>query len=201
MELVKNNEKLEQLNKALNDESTLRIYEKEFENYKVAWLPKVLGLFLVYAGNMVYGKKPSLLKFRSVEVIARIPYHSWVSASFTLMTLFFSNEKKALIYSSVAEFSHFAEENETMHVVVISYLAKQEGEVGFFKFTFIPMMFSFFYFWMSYVLYLMNPKYSYELNYMFENHAFDQYSKFLKQNENDLKTKRVESKFLQWYGD
>lgn len=46
----------------------------------------------------------------------------------------------------------------------------------------------------------MNPKYSYELNYMFENHAFDQYSKFLKQNENDLKTKRVESKFLQWYG-
>ena len=35
---------------------------------------------------------------------------------------------------------------------------------------------------------------------MFEQHAFEQYDLFLKQNEQELKNKKVESKFLEWYG-
>jgi ubiquinol oxidase len=200
MELKKGNEKLEEVNAALNDDKFLQEYKDEFGNYKVSFIPMVLGLFLVFCGNLFYGKKPSILKFRSVEIIARVPYYSWVSASFTLMTLFFTNENKALHYSHVAKFSHFAEENETMHVVVISHLASLEKRAGFIRFSLIPMIFSFFYFWWSYVLYLINPRYSYELNFMFENHAFEQYDLFLKQNEHDLKNKKVESKFLEWYG-
>jgi hypothetical protein len=200
MELVKGDTRLEELNKSLNDDVFLKEYKEKYDKEKIALLPKLLGLFLVFSGNLVYGKKPSLLKFRSVEIIARVPYYSWVSASFTLMTMFFSNEQKALHYSNVARFAHFAEENETMHVVVISHLASLDGRAGFFRFSFIPMFFSFFYFWWSYFLYIINPKYSYQLNYMFEQHAFEQYDLFLKQNEHDLKTKKVESAFLDWYG-
>lgn len=35
---------------------------------------------------------------------------------------------------------------------------------------------------------------------MFESHAFDQYQKFLELYGSELKHKKVESKFLDWYG-
>ncbi len=201
MELIKGNVELENLNYKLNDPEFLKEYKDKYDRVRIAWLPKILGLWLVFCGNLVYGRKPSTLKFRSVEIIARVPYYSWVSASFTLMTMFFANEKKALKYADVTDMAHFAQENETMHVVVISHLAQQEKKrAGFIRFTLIPVTFSFFYFWWSYVLFLINPKYSYQLNYMFESHAFDQYDLFLKQNEAELRNRKVESKFLDWYG-
>ena len=209
MELTKGDKRLEELNASLNDEQFLQNYKAQYDNYKISFLPKILGLWLVFCGNLIYEKNPSLLKFRAVEIIARVPYYSWVSASFTLMTLFFCNEEKALKYSNVSRFSTFAQENETMHVVVISHLVNQafkngELKVNFiskiFLHNFIPMFFAFFYFWWSYVLYLINPRWSYELNFMFENHAFEQYDLFLKQNAESLKHKKVASKFLDWYG-
>lgn len=198
--LIKGDVRLEELNKNLNDEQFLKEYKAIYDNYHVSFIPRFLGKTLVFFGNLVYGRKPSILKFRSVEIIARVPYYSWASASFTLMTMFFASEAKALKYSEVARFSQFAQENETMHVVVISHLASLEKRAGYIRFSLIPMVFAFFYYWMSYVLYLVNPKYSYQLNYMFESHAFDQYQKFLDLHGEELKHKKIESKFLDWYG-
>jgi hypothetical protein len=190
----------EDLNVRLNDEGVRAEYEKKYANYRVHWLPAFLGGFLVGAGNLVYGTKPSYLKFRAVEVIARVPYHSWESAAFTFLTLFYMNEERAMKLSKVAWLARIAADNETMHVVVISKLAKQEQKLNGFVHTFIPMVFAFFYFWASYWLYIMNPKYSYELNYLFEQHAYDQYSEFLKHNAEALKKKPLASTYLSWYG-
>jgi len=200
MELTKGNSKLEELNVALNDDKFLADYKAQYDNQKIALLPKFLGNVLVFLGNLIYGKDPSYLKFRAVEIIARVPYYSWNSASYTLMTMFFANEKKAMHLSEVSKFSSFSQENETMHVVVISQLTKSEEKAGFIRHSFIPMTFAFFYFWWSYVLYLINPKYSYQLNYMFESHAFDQYDIFIKKHEHELKNKHIHSEFLNWYG-
>lgn len=200
IELTKGDKRLEELNQSLNDEQFMVEYKHQYDNYKVSFLPRILGKFLVFSGNLVYGKNPTYLKFRAVEIIARVPYYSWASASYTLMTLFFSNEEKALKYSEVSRFAQFAQENETMHVVVISHLAFTEEKAGFIRHSFIPMWFAFFYFWWSYILYFINPRYSFELNYMFESHAFDQYTKFLKKHGEELKKKTVDSKFLDWYG-
>ncbi len=182
------------------DPSFLKTYKEKYDGYRVHWLPRVLGTFLVWAGNLVYGKKPSYLKFRAVEVIARVPYHSWESAAFTFLTLFYMNEKKAMKLSEVAWLARMSSDNETMHVVVISQLAKKEQKLNGFVHTFIPMVFAFFYFWASYWLYILNPRYSFELNYLFESHAFEQYTEFLKENEAALKSKKVESPYLDWYG-
>ena len=62
------------------------------------------------------------------------------------------------------------------------------------------MLFAFFYFWASYFLYLVKPRYSYELNFMFENHAFEQYDRFLKTKGEALKQKPARTDFLDWYG-
>lgn len=190
----------EQLNEKLNDPEVLAEYKKTHDGYRVHGLPGFLGSILVGAGNLVYGKNPSYLKFRAVEVIARVPYHSWESAAFTFLTLFYMNEAKAMKLSKVAWLAHAASDNETMHVVVISALAKKEEKLNSFIHTFIPMVFAFFYFWASYWLYVLNPRYSFELNYLFEQHAFDQYSEFLEKNADALKAKKMDSEYLAWYG-
>lgn len=185
---------------SLNDPDKLEEYKRRYDNYKPSLLPKLLGTFLVTCGNVVYGKEPSYLKFRAVEVIARVPYHSWESAAYTLLTMFYTREAKALDLSHVTRFSRLAQDNETMHVVVISKLARDEERAGVIRHTLVPMFFAFFYFWWSYFLYLINPRYSFELNYLFEQHAFDSYSRFLQTRERELIEKPMHSAYLDWYG-
>ena len=194
------NQEFESLNQNLHNDEKLQAYKSQYQDYKPSYIPKVLGSLLVWCGNIVYGHTPSYLKFRAVEVIARVPYHSWSSAAYTLLTIFYTSEKRSLSLSRTATFAGHAQENETMHVVVISQLCKSEAPSGFIRHTCIPMLFAFFYFWASYTLYLIKPKYSYELNFLFENHAFEQYSLFLEQNKNELTHKKIESDFLKWYG-
>ena len=200
MEQNEINKEFEALNLQLNDESQLEAYKKPFDDYETSLLPRVLGTFLVWCGNTVYGHEPSYLKFRAVEVIARVPYHSWSSATFTLLTMFYSDEKRALNLSTIAKFAELSADNETMHVVVVSRLARLEEEPSIIRYTLIPMFFAFFYFWASYFLYLFKPRWSLELNYIFEQHAFDSYSSFLKIKGDELRKKSVTSDFLTWYG-
>ncbi len=200
MKLNGTDKEYESLIESLNDEAKLLEYKKPFDSYKTALLPRILGTFLVFCGNTVYGHKPSYLKFRAVEVIARVPYHSWASASFTLLTMFYSDEKRALKLSTIAKFARFSLDNETMHVIVVSQLAQKEQKAGVIRHTLIPMFFAFFYFWMSYFLYMLNPRWSLELNYLFEQHAFDSYSEFLEIYGDELRKKPMKSDFLLWYG-
>lgn len=190
----------EQLIESLCDDAILQEYKKPFDDFRPSLLPRFLGGILVWCGNTVYGHRPSYLKFRAVEVIARVPYQSWASAAFTLLTMFYADEKRALRLSTISRFARFASDNETMHVVVISSLTRKEQPAGVIRYTIIPMLFAFFYFWMSYLIYLINPRWSLETNYLFEQHAFDQYSLFLSQNEETLKSKMIASEFLAWYG-
>lgn len=201
MELIKGDQALEELNQELNDPEHLAAYKGRYDDYRVSFIPKILGGFLVGCGNIVYGNEPSYLKFRAVEVIARVPYHSWASAAYTLLTLFYTNEHKAVWLSDVARYARFAQDNETMHVVVMSHCARDCGEkAGTIRHTVIPMLFAFFYFWTSYLLYFINPRYSYELNFMFEGHAFGQYDRFLVLKGESLIQKPIKSEFLEWYG-
>jgi len=201
MELSRGDTDLEALNQVLNDPQQLADYKRPYDDYKPAALPRLLGRWLITLGNVLYGEEPSYLKFRAIEVIARVPYHSWASAAYTLLTATYSDEVKAMRLSNVAKYARIAQDNETMHVVVISRLAHDEGlRAGFLLYTFIPMLFAFFYFWWSYWLYILNPRWSYELNYMFENHAFEQYHRFLEYRGDELRAKPASCDFLSWYG-
>lgn len=190
----------EELVGRLQDVSELDRYKRPFDNYPIGFVPRMLGALLVASGTILYGKEPSYLKFRAVEVIARVPYQSWKSVMFAIQTLCYKDEKRVLALANVFGFARMAQENETMHVVVISKMAAEEEKSGFIRDTLLPLLFALFYYFASYILFLVKPKWSLELNYAFEQHAFDQYDRFLKQNEQDLKRKRVDSAYLHWYG-
>jgi len=194
------NPDIEALVAKLDDDAVRAEFEKKHAGYRPGPVPRFLGALLVFCGDLVYGKHPSYLKFRAVEVIARVPYHSWESAAFTFLTMFFMDEKKAIRLSNVAWLGRMASDNETMHVVVISCLSQKEERSNWFVHTFIPMGFAFFYFWAAYWLYIVSPRAAFELNYLFEQHAYDQYSEFLKTRGEELKKKPMKSDYLAWYG-
>ena len=190
----------EKLVETLKDPQSLEAYKNSCGEVYISILPRLLGGFLIGAGNLLYGHKPSYLKFRAVEVIARVPYHSWAAVAHTLLTLFYRNEKKALELCEDSNFARLSQDNETMHVIVISQLSDKEKKGNVFTHTIIPMLFAFFYYWVSYITYFFKPSWSLQVNYLFENHAFEQYDRFLKENEEMLKSKPIESEFLSWYG-
>ena len=190
----------EKLIESLNDDAERAAYKAPYDNYRAGIVPRILAGFLVGCGNLVYGYRPSYLKFRAIEVVARVPYHSWASAIFTLLTLFYSDEERALRLSTLERFTSFAADNETMHVVVVSGLARAHTRAGAIRHTVIPVLSAFFYFWLSYALYLLSARWSLETNYIFEQHAFDQYSLFLEREGEKLKACPIESEYLTWYG-
>ncbi len=175
-------------------------YKAPLDAHRIGIVPRLSGWILIGLGNIVYGRDPSYLKFRAIEVIARVPYHSWASAAFTLLTMFYRDEKRALQLTTISRFAHFASENETMHVVVISKLARSHEHAGLLRHTVIPMVFAFIYFWLSYLLYVLSPRSALELNYLFEDHAFEQYSSFLARCGEQLKHRTIESEYLTAYG-
>jgi hypothetical protein len=191
---------MEALNVSLNNPKAREEYKKLYDAYKASFLPRVLAGFLVGCGNFVYGRAPSYLKFRAIEVIARVPYHSWESAAYTLLTIFYRDEKRAMRLSKLAYFSRLAKDNETMHVVVISQFADGEEKSNFLAHTFIPLVFAFGYFWTAYWLYLWNHRSALEFNFLFESHAYQQYDQFLNENEKALRGKSAQSEYLSWYG-
>lgn len=190
----------EQLVRELLDPKARADYAAPYDRYRAGFIPCLLGALLVGSGTLFYGKKPSYLKFKAIEVIARIPYQSWESAAYTLLTAFYGNERHAIRLCKTAAFSRFAQDNETMHVVVISSLTKKHAKEAFFRHTLIPLLFSFFYFWVIYLLYMFSHKAALELNYLFESHAYQQYQKFLDENEEQLRARPISSEFLHFYG-
>lgn len=190
----------EELVRQLCDPKLRDDYARPLDDYKPGIVPSVLGWLLVLMGNVFYGHKPSYLKFKAIEVVARIPYQSWESAAYTLLTAFYGNEAHAVRLCRMAAFSRFAQDNETMHVVVISSIVRKMNKDAFFRHTLIPILFCFFYFWAIYLIYMFSHRAALELNYVFESHAYRQYSQFLKDNEDHLRSTPVMSDFLAFYG-
>lgn len=190
----------EELVRQLRDPKLRDDYARPLDGYKPGIVPSILGWLLVTMGNVFYGPRPSYLKFKAVEVIARIPYQSWESAAYTLLTAFYGNEAHAIRLCKMAAFGRFAQDNETMHVVVISAICKKAHRNAFFRHTLVPLLFSFFYFWVIYLLYMLSHRAALELNYLFESHAYEQYSEFLKREEERLRKTPITSDFLDFYG-
>jgi hypothetical protein len=146
------------------------------------------------------GKKPSYAKCKAIEVMARVPYQSWEMAVYTLLTVLYTNERRAMQLANTNAFSRLAQDNETMHVIVISQIVARDKSGGFIRHTLLPFLISFKYFCTIYILYLISPRSALEINYLFESHAYGEYGAFLEQEGEQLKQRPVTSAYLKFYG-
>lgn len=188
----------EEFVKKLENEKFHLKHKKEFDAYECHAVPRFFGHILVAFLSLLYGEKPSYQKFKAIELIARIPYQSWEMVSYWMMNFFFVSERASIRWSKAADFGKLGQDNETMHVVVINDICRQEQAGNWFWHTLIPIIVCHVYFFFSYALFVINKRFSYELNYLFEDHAYEQYDAFLKNKS--LKKRSVESVYLTYYG-
>ncbi|MBU6310348.1 hypothetical protein KGO06_00200 [Patescibacteria group bacterium] len=193
-------EKHEQLVAELRDPTALAAFCAACDSYRPHRISRILAGFLINAGNVIYGARPSYGKFKALEVIARIPYQSWEAVAYTLLTVFYSDEHRAIRLSRIIPFARHAQDNETMHVVVLSALARRHGARGFIRFTAVPLVFSFAYYWAIWVLSIFDKHIAFEINFLFESHAYEQYRAFIDEHALALRGRPVESAYLRFYG-
>ncbi len=185
---------------SLRNAETRAAYIGSCTPHRLSLTAHMLGGLLVFLGNFFYGREPSYTKFKALEVIARIPYQSWEVASYTLLTALYTNEHRAVQLAETSRFSRIAQDNETMHVVVISQIVCRMRANNFVLHTLLPLLFALFYFWAIFFLYILSPRRALELNYYFEDHAAHQYERFLEREGDALRTRSVSSEFLRYYG-
>ncbi|MDA0208547.1 MAG: hypothetical protein O3B64_04080 [bacterium] len=184
--------------RALQTKKNRKMAEAEVDLSSIGIIPRMIAHVLFVLFRIFYGKQPSPLKFKAIEVLARIPYQSWESLVFVVLTVFFSNEQLAIRLGKLGRFASIAQENETMHVVVISHLARKQSDL--IRGVAIPAVSAFFYYWFCIVFALVSKKWALELNVLFENHAYYQYDTYLSAHAQNLKANTCSCDYLTFYG-
>ncbi len=150
--------------------------------------------------DLFYGQPRTLSKFKVLEVIARVPYQAWEHVAYIAMTHKYGEPNFARrIFDFVSE-ARRQQDNEQWHLLILEEMvANENAHEGFLRYRLLPQIIAFFYYHVSWLLYVIRPGLSYELNAHFEDHAEHEYMEFVRENP-FLETKAFCSAFETDYG-
>jgi len=160
----------------------------------------VLARLLFFTMDLVYGRKRTLSKFKVLEVVARVPYQAWEQVAYVALTHKHAAPDFARrIFEFVQEARH-QQDNEQWHLLILEELVQNRsiGE-GFVRYRVFPQLLAFFYYHISWLLYVVRPRLSYRLNADFEDHAEHEYMEFVREHP-ELDDETWESVFKADYG-
>jgi ubiquinol oxidase len=131
-------------------------------------------LFLLL--DIVYGRKRTLPKFKVLELVARVPYQSWEQVAYIAITHMSQRTGLARrIHDQVAE-ARAQQDNEQWHLLILEELAARTGgRESRWHYYWIPQLIAFGYYQLSWLMYVIRPAWSYQLNADFEDHAEHEY--------------------------
>ena len=160
----------------------------------------LLAGLLFFTMDLFYGRKKTLSKFKVLEVIARVPYQAWEHVAYIAMTHTYGMPDFARrIFDFVRE-SREQQDNEQWHLLILEEMVQNKKiRENFFWYRVMPQFMAFFYYHVSWVLYVMKPAWSYQLNADFEDHAEHEYMEFVKENPS-FENETFESGFAGDYG-
>ncbi len=151
--------------------------------------------------DLFYGRKKTLSKFKVLEVIARVPYQSWEHVAYIAMTHTYSQPGFARRIFEFVKESRAQQDNEQWHLLILEEMVQKKGiRENFFFHRIAPQIAAFFYYHVSWILYVLKPAWSYALNADFEDHAEHEYMAFAAENSG-LESESFESDFKKDYGD
>ena len=160
----------------------------------------LLAQFLFLFMDLFYGKTRTFSKFKVLEVIARVPYQSWEHVAYIAMTHTYAKPNFARRVFDFVKQSRDQQDNEQWHLLILEELTQKHNIIeNFFKFRILPQFMAFFYYHVSWLLYVMNPAWSYGLNADFEDHAEHEYMLFVQENT-QFASQPFDSAFTQDYG-
>ncbi|MGH7235783.1 MAG: alternative oxidase [Nitrospiraceae bacterium] len=143
----------------------------------------VLARILFLVMDLLYGRERSWSKFKILEVIARVPYQAWEHVAYVAITRAYEQEDFARrVYDRVQESRH-QQDNEQWHLLMLEeWIHRHKIKEGFIRHRLIPQLIAFVYYHISWLLYVVNPEWSYRLNYEFETHAEREYMLFAQEH-------------------
>ncbi|MCM8794304.1 MAG: hypothetical protein NC819_00635 [Candidatus Omnitrophica bacterium] len=160
----------------------------------------LLARLLFLSMDLFYGRSKSLSKFKVLEVIARVPYQSWEHVAYIAMTHTYSRPHFARRVFEFVKESRFQQDNEQWHLLILEEMVQNKGiRENFFLHRALPQLIAFFYYHVSWLLYVIKPAWSYALNADFEDHAEHEYMEFVRENPS-LEEEPFASDFEQEYG-
>ena len=160
-------------------------------------LAALLFLFM----DVFYGRQKNFSKFKVLEVIARVPYQSWEHVAYIAMTHTYSLPNFARRIFEFIEEARHQQDNEQWHLLILEEMTQKKGiRENFFLYRVLPQFMAFFYYHVSWILYVLKPAWSYGLNADFEDHAEHEYMEFVRDNPH-FEKESFESEFKQDYGN
>lgn len=182
----------------LTSEQLRREQEKTLASPRMRYGP--LARLLFVTADILYGKSKSLSKFKVLEIIARMPYQAWENVAYIAMTHTHADPSFARrIFDRVKE-SRLQQDNEQWHLLILEELQNKKAiRENFIQHWLIPQIIAFFYYHISWLLYVIRPSWSYLLNAHFEDHAEHEYMEFVAENPG-LEQEPFESMFAEDYG-
>lgn len=133
--------------------------------------------------DLLYGRRRTLAKFRVLEVVARLPYQAWETASYKQMNKVHDQpEELATLWARVRGF-RAQQDNEQWHLMLLDELAGQVGlRLNRVKYQWMPRLICFGWWHFCWALYAVKPTWSHRLNADFEDHAEHEYAQFVQEN-------------------
>ena len=182
-----------------NDPSSLRAEQERTLNSprrKYGFFASLLFITM----DLFYGKRRSLSKFKVLEVIARVPYQSWEHVAYIAMTHTYSAPHFARRIFEFVKESRAKKDNEQWHLLILEEMVQNRNiKENFFLCRILPQFIAFFYYHLSWLLYVIKPAWSYALNADFEDHAEHEYMEFVRENPH-FEMEPFESDFKEDYG-
>lgn len=182
----------------LTSEQLKREQEKTLASPRMRY--GLLARLLFVTADLFYGRSKSLSKFKVLEIIARMPYQAWENVAYIAITHTHADPDFARrIFEWVRE-SRLQQDNEQWHLLILEELKnKKKIRENFLQHWLIPQVIAFFYYHISWILYVIRPSWSYLLNAHFEDHAEREYMEYVAENP-ALEQEPFESMFKDDYG-
>jgi ubiquinol oxidase len=140
----------------------------------------VAARLLFVALDALYGRSSSLEKFRVLEVVARVPYQAWEQVAFVAVTHTHGDPTFARGIHERATEARAQQDNEMMHLLMIEEMLDRQGfRRSLVRGVVLPQVLAFLYYQLSWLLYVVRPRWSYALNADFEDHATHTYLDFV----------------------
>jgi ubiquinol oxidase len=160
----------------------------------------LLARALFTAMDLVYGRTRTIVKFTMLEFIARVPYQAWERMGYLALARYRGRSALALrVFERIVE-SRAEQDNEQWHLLILQDLVHRRGlRQSFLLHRLAPWLIAFFYYHVSWLLFVIHPEWSYRLNADFEDHAEHEYMAYVAEHP-ELETRPDPGTYAVHYG-
>jgi demethoxyubiquinone hydroxylase (CLK1/Coq7/Cat5 family) len=151
--------------------------------------------------DLVYGKERTLEKFKVLEIVARVPYQSWEVVSYIAITHMYPDRAFAREMFDRVKLAREAQDNEQYHLLILEDILQQRGKrASWVKRRLLPQLIAIPYYYTTWLMTALRPRWAFALNADFEDHAEHEYMAFVAEHPEFDETP-VSSVFFEDYGE